>query len=472
MQAVARTNRLDAILDKFSVKTEGLLKSARRFFDSYISYAAITLAAMAFVIAHQEVYGAIAFVAILGVILLVCDDILPTFLPFLLVSTFTTNCYNSFNTFIQYIPFAPLIVAWVVFHFVVYKKKYFVGESIYGLCAVSIALLIGGVGNYTFMDYFKGAYYYFGLGLGMIVAYFVMKSEYAQSRKYDLRERFAVSMSLMGALCVLMIALGYIRPLIGFPNYPYANGFSRNNVSTMLMFAMPFPLFLIKRNQWFAIGTLVFFGATCATGSRGGLLFGAVEFAVCAVYWMSLDKRNFKVRFGICLMAAGLILLALGSKIADIIVNRLLKEDAIDGTDRWVMMLQAVDRFFANPFVGSGILDDTIAYGEYRKAGTMAWYHMMSSQVLGSMGLVGILGYGFNIYLRFRLSLKKASGWSLVLGISYLGILLMSQVNPGEFCPVPFEVLAVLLFVMQEIRLDEAILPLKRVCETPKNLLG
>ena len=45
------------------------------------------------------------------------------------------------------------------------------------------------------------------------------------------------------------------------------------------------------------------------------------------------------------------------------------------------------------------------------------------------------------------------------------GILLMSQVNPGEFCPVPFETLTVLLFILQENRLDEAELPLKRRIE-------
>ena len=32
----------------------------------------------------------------------------------------------------------------------------------------------------------------------------------------------------------------------------------------------------------------------------------------------------------------------------------------------------------------------------------------------------------------------------------------MSMVNPGEFCPLPFELLAVLLFILQERRLQTA----------------
>ena len=82
----------------------------------------------------------------------------------------------------------------------------------------------------------------------------------------------------------------------------------------------------------------------------------------------------------------------------------------------------------------------------------MSWYHMMIPQIIGSMGLIGVAMYGYQIFARFKIIFTKTSSWSLVLGLSYLGILMMSQVNPGEFCPVPFEMLAVLLFILQERR--------------------
>jgi hypothetical protein len=119
------------------------------------------------------------------------------------------------------------------------------------------------------------------------------------------------------------------------------------------------------------------------------------------------------------------------------------------------MLFQAFDNFRENPVFGTGLLDDSIAYGETKKQGTMAWYHMMIPQIIGSMGLVGVFAYGYQIFGRVKLIFKKACAWSLVLGISYLGILGMSQVNPGEFCPVPYGVLTVLLFVFQELRLEE-----------------
>ena len=84
----------------------------------------------------------------------------------------------------------------------------------------------------------------------------------------------------------------------------------------------------------------------------------------------------------------------------------------------------------------------------------MSWYHMMIPQIIGSMGCVGIVAYTLQFIGRFKLVIQKCSYWSLALGISYLGLFLMSQVNPGEFCPIPFGLLAVILFIFQEMRVE------------------
>ena len=79
---------------------------------------------------------------------------------------------------------------------------------------------------------------------------------------------------------------------------------------------------------------------------------------------------------------------------------------------------------------------------------------MMIPQVIGSMGLCGILAYGFQIVTRIRTYLARIGSFSSVLLLSYFGVLLMSQVNPGEFCPLPYELLTVLLFILME-RIDK-----------------
>ena len=436
-----------------------LLLSLRQFFNSYIFYVLETLIACVFVLCRQEVIGVIAFVALITVLLVVCEDILPTTLPFLLVCTFSTNCYDSFDTFIGYAIYAPVVAVAFIAHFVMYHKPYYFGESMYGICAVSIAVLLGGVGDFAFLDYVYGAYYVLGLGVGMLVAYYFMKSQFSVQRDYDIRKRFAVIMTLMGCLCVAMILIGRIREWAGLEfEVQGGRGFSPNNLATMLMFAMPFPLYLTKKNDWWAIVTAMMYGAICLTSSRGGLIFGSVEFIVCCTYWVYITKKRTQ-RILYCIFIALAILLSLGGTIVDVIKDRFVGESVVNSA-RWLMLSEAIERFTADPLFGSGILDDTLTYSSVKKQGTMSWYHMMIPQIIGSMGLVGVAAYGYQAYARFKLIFTKKSSWALVLGISYLGIFMMSQVNPGEFCPLPFELLTVLLFILQEYRLEQENLPL------------
>ena len=159
-------------------------------------------------------------------------------------------------------------------------------------------------------------------------------------------------------------------------------------------------------------------------------------------------------------LALGSLALCCGSVIMEILDTRFFTDDDIVGEVRFVMILEALARLKKSPLTGSGILDNSISYGAYRKEGTMAWYHMMIPQVVGSMGLIGVVAYGYQVLQRGKMIFTKMSSWSLVLGISYLGILMMSQVNPGEFCPLPFGLLTVLLFILQERRLEQENLPL------------
>ena len=80
----------------------------------------------------------------------------------------------------------------------------------------------------------------------------------------------------------------------------------------------------------------------------------------------------------------------------------------------------------------------------------MVWYHMMIPQIVGSLGLVGMFCYGKQIVERFAMIFKKRDIYVWVLGLSYIGMFLMSQVNPGEFCPLPYELLVVINFIMVE----------------------
>ena len=45
---------------------------------------------------------------------------------------------------------------------------------------------------------------------------------------------------------------------------------------------------------------------------------------------------------------------------------------------------------------------------------------------------------------------RKLTPVTATLGLSYLGVLVMSCFNPGEFVPVPYELMTVVTFAMLE----------------------
>ena len=436
------------------------LESARALFGSVPFMLFETVLALCVAMLRTEVVGAVVFVLLICLKLVVCEDILVTTLPFLLVSAFLTSCYDSFNTFIVFLPAAPVVVFCVLFHFIVYKKPFRGGESADGIGFVAIAVTLGGVGGFTLMEYIGGAFYLFGLGLGLLVAYFLMKSQFSTRYGYDIRERFALVMTLFGTLCVCMVVFGHLRNLLSLPNGAYTNGVSPNNISTMLMFAMPFPMYLGRKHKWLTALTVAFYAGICGTLSRGGLLMGGIEFVVCALVWLKAGQWSKKRVLWLLLALLGLALVA-GVCVWETVSNRLLGS-ALSEEVRFKMLKEGFQNFVSRPLFGTGILDDTIAYGATNKKGTMTWYHMMIPQVVGSMGALGVFAYTMQALERYELAMRARSPWSVCLGVSYLGLFLMTQVNPGEFCPVPFGLLAVLLFILQERRLTEQSLPLSK----------
>lgn len=188
-----------------------LLENWRKFFGSTLFCSFQLLAACLFVLAGQEVAGAAFFGALIGVLLLVCEDTLPTTLPFLLISAFTTNCYDSFNLFIGFAKLAPVALLVLGYHFVKYRKPFETDKSIYGIMAVSLAVLLGGVGRFSVSEYFNGAYYLLGLSLGMILAYCLMKSRFSGAGDGEFAYRFAVTMTTLGLHCCFIVLSGYFK---------------------------------------------------------------------------------------------------------------------------------------------------------------------------------------------------------------------------------------------------------------------
>lgn len=430
-----------------------------------------------------EVFGVVFFVLLIALIMTVSDDILPTTFPFLVICISVLQCYNSFSTFIKLWWLAIPVVAAVVFHFVFYRRPVVIGRTFYGIVAVTVAVTVGGLGFISIENYFKSMYYVAGLGVGMLICYILIKSQMEIDRDYDWREKFVDIMYMAGLFtCFQLIAVyveNYIslsdrltlleflekREIIGeqrlgmteyYPSTIAPNTIMLqcgNNISTFIMMFLPFPFYKAmksNRSLWHLITPLFMMVIVFFSGSRGGLLMGGAEFLICLVAFAVMTKHKLSKYIGwaivaVAFCAAAVLAFKLGlvAKLATMLMHA---EDEVRGK----LFSLSIREFVESPIFGKGIANPAVSQFYSGKTGTMGWYHMMLPQIIGSMGIVGIAGYGFQIFTRVREVIKRFNSFVMILGLSYLGVFLMTQVNPGEFCPLPYEMMVVMLFVLIE----------------------
>ncbi len=420
---------------------------------------------------HIEVGGAVMFVLIECVLLLFCKDILVTTLPFLLACVFLCKMYDSFSTFIRLWPVGVGLILAIIFHFIIYRKKIVFGKLFWGILAVSISTTIGGLfakGAFKDIDG-SGIFYIVGLGFGMLFVYVLLSSHIHTHKAYDIAEKFAYIMMLTGIFAVFVVLQHYMTlfsrfakdpmSLINDPRFFYVQW--KNNISTFLMICMPFPFYLsFKKNHHsstfhrYWMGVLMYVALLLAQ-SRGGMLFGTIEFIICIVTIIFVDKqsrrKNLIAMFAMVLIAAVFLLSA-----SDLIAVYLQKMNVDSGEVRWKLYKDAWENFKHHPIFGVGLCySGNQAATWVPKTGAINWYQNSILQVLASFGIVGAIAYAFQFYCRIKVLLRCHTKFNYTIFLSYLGLGLMSLVNPGLFSPIPYLFILTMMFVIVEKKNEE-----------------
>jgi len=430
-----------------------------KFFMSPWFFALEFLAAAIIIVLGKEVEGALFFLGIMLLGMVFCDDLLFLLQTLCLASVFLTNCYDSADTFMPYIRYLPLVVVAVAIHFICYRKRLHIGPNFWGSVAVTVAVTLGGLGTIPVADYFSltALYYVCGLGVGMLLVYVVAGAYVEEKKDYDIFERFAAILYVMGLLGVFMIAKFHLTSGVGFTSITAMIDSTwtlqaQNNLSTMMMIAMPFPCYFALKNRIHLHSLLLIYGGIVLSGSRGGLIMGSVELLFCIAYLVYADKkmRPVYIIFSVLGIALAAVYILQSFEFADILMY-LTYDDISDTTEPRLKLLgRMVEDFRSNPLFGRGLgySGNSDIYSPVK--GAMHWYHMMIPQIIGSLGIFGIVAYSYQFVLRVRTTFRKFDPYKLVMGLSYLGLFLMSQVNPGEFCPIPYAMIGVLIFMMLE----------------------
>ena len=425
------------------------------------------LGACAIVICNWEIYGAILFGYITALTLLISSRLTDAMLPAMLLAVFVTRCYKSADIFFSKLLLILPIVILIVVHFIIYREQYrqrfHIGRSFIGLCGVMIAVTLGGIGTIPASDYFSGTslFYIFGLGAGMLLFYVIVKSNFDEDSARDVARILYIA-GLLACFCVLRFyAEAWDEVRIEKHTILFQ---SSNNLATFLMLAMPFPLYYAAKHKIHLLSVILIYGCLLLTDSRGGVLMGTLEFFLLLTVSICRKKNPVGVRILSGGMLVGSVVLMgwfmpqIASFLGIISVGDLPTaanyraglEAYLQDNARSKLLVRMVEDLKSNPLFGVGIgyRGNTDLYNPAK--GAMTWYHMWVAQVVGGLGIVGILTYGYQLIERIVLYFRNRTLINLTFLLSYVGLFLMSQVNPGEFCPMPYAALAMTYFALIE----------------------
>ncbi len=418
---------------------------------------------LAIVVTGHQISGAILFGLIASAALIVFSDPTGFLIPGVLLSVFVTTCYDSYSTFIELWPYAIALVVGFAFNAVVYRKKVKIGPSFYGIVAVAVAVALGGLGTISSEEYFSptALYYVIMLGVGMVLLYLL----YSSKMKPESRNAVALLMYAAGLLAAFIMLHHYymnLEHLITNKRITYFQ--ADNNLCTFILLAMPFGLYYTRKNFINIIFFLGMFLCALISSSRGGMMMSLILFVILMAYALfnekSIVKKILYSLILICLLLAFVIFLP---QLLSVVSFRgmdtelyadtlsLVKDYFFNSEQARMGLLKcAIKDFKANPLFGAGIgyTGNTEFY--LPKTGAMNWYHLWLAQVVGGLGIVGAAAFGYQLVARIKLYLKNKSVMNSTFFFSYLGLFLMSQVNPGEFCPVPYALAAVIYFIIIE----------------------
>ncbi len=429
----------------------------RSFFMSKLCVLLQLIAAIAIIIIRFNgnnmpiVWGIAGFVLLESAILFICDNIIATLPAFMMISTISIKCYDSFDLFIKFWWLAIPFVSAILFHFIVYRQKLHFGKLTLPYLVIAFVITLGGVGSISAADYFNGAslYHTFGLGFGMLLMYVLLSSHLHTSKDYSLRMRVSYIMMATGILCTFMVFFQYFmyRDIV-FSEFRIIYMQWRNNVSTILMMVMPFAFYVSKRKYPYFFLGLLEYAALLLSGSRGGAMFGTIELALCLIVLIYTDKKNRTKNLTVIVICT-VIACTFARNIIEFFMptlERFLAGDSIRGN----LISRALEDFKSNVIFGRGLGYSGNSDVYEGKSMAINWYHSSPFQIIGSFGLVGILGFAYQFIARCKLLSKSVTYFNLTLFIAFIGLTMMSTVNPGEFCPMPYGFLITYFFVVCE----------------------
>lgn len=434
-------------------------KWSNKFFYSSLYLGCLAVLIYLSWILNNPVIG-LATISVFGTITLIfSEDITPTMaLLVMACCIFATDDIGGYVIYVLVL--IPLIIA-IGLHFVLYPRKLKLGKMFFPQLAVSIVLILAGVGTIAIKNYFSTFFYCILLGL-VILIFYVLYYTYYTNEKVDKQKYFAKILFWFGLLMCAQIIGHYIKnaiPVRDFGKEWIHLGWGiDNNVATLLLLTAPFTFYLATKEQkltWlYTFFGLLQYAVIVLTFSRGGILFAILTAPfVIGITAKKASKKQVLVPIVICFAMAMLVYFQYFDTINNMVSS--MFKGISDGSgefsaNRNLLYKEALDVFAKFPINGAGMgyagnNFDTNVVGFY-------WFHSTFFQIIASMGLIGLTGYLYFYIIRYKIIVRNAvkNLFGMFSLLAMIGFELYSMIDTGTFIPVPIMILTMLITLINE----------------------
>lgn len=436
-------------------KMKSLSEKFRKFaYTDFYLFAFAAVVTIAWTVESAE-FGFVALVLLTCLALVTLDDILPLTAPifYAMCMIFTDKVEDFLFMWPTFIPLGIALVIFVVRN----RARFRAGKMIAPQIAVSVALLLGGVGVCTGEEYVRALPNALFLGFGVLAVYMLIYQFAARDEKRDVGLYFSKMLMWLGFAILAEIVVWYIRVDLAPSEWgTVARDFGwgiENNAATLLSLTAPMCFFLAARyrNGWlYALCGIAQYVGIILTYSRGGILMAAITgpvSAVCAVV-KSVDRKRLGISYGVIIAAAIVVCGVLFDEIYAAIDS--LFNQGFGVSSRDILYAEAWELFASHPFLGVGL-----GYvGENFNINTMQfyWFHSTLFQVLANMGIVGVIAYAYYYIVRFGIVCRRIRNpFNLFTLVAWLGFEGYSMMDTGTFVPFPTMTLVLVTTAVLEL---------------------
>ncbi len=432
-----------------------MAKGYERFLYSYGYILLITAIGVIGFFTRQEREAIFLIAMMVSIQWVLVKDVLPSLIALMIIGM-VPLARNEVDYFMPlFWALTYTVPAWLL-HWIIYPPKRQIGRFFLPTLTVAIAITLGGLFSPYYLNNFQGAslYYVIALGIGMVMIYLVVENDLPYRK--DATDYFAKMMIGVGIMGIAMVVSYYFHhweTIVGSGPDRYFQW--RNNLSNNLLLSMPFAFYLAAKAKfplvYYLLGTVQFI-ILVVSFSRGGMIFGTLVFPLL-VATLFIVRPKWSLAFIVILggVFTGLYFFAetyfagFEATVASMIERVQISPDEA----RANLLRRAFENLRNYPLFGTGFGYTTAPYYN-PKPMSMYWYHTTIGQVVGSLGIVGIVAYTFQAIVRTVTLIEKRILFNLFVAFSILGFGGYSMVNVGYFIPLPMVAVLTQMFILVE----------------------